>query len=180
MKKLIGIHGKARSGKDTCAKHLWVHHGFTRIAFADPLKIAVQAAFGLTDAQTWDDDLKEVVIPYWGLSPRRMFQLFGNEAMKPVFGSDHWIKRWAVTHSTLRETDDVVIPDVRHEDEAAFIRFHGGLIIHLHRDNLASVAAHSSEAGIKYREGDIRVVNNSTLDQLAFCLDSLVEGMDLR
>ena len=36
--KLIGITCKARSGKDTIARHLWAQHAFTRIAFADPLK----------------------------------------------------------------------------------------------------------------------------------------------
>jgi dephospho-CoA kinase len=57
--KLIGITGKARSGKDTIARHLWAQHAFTRIAFADPLKLAAQSIFGLTHDQTWNDDLKK-------------------------------------------------------------------------------------------------------------------------
>ena len=92
--KLIGITGEARSGKDTIAKHLWAEYGFTRIAFADPLKLAAQQMFGLSHAQTWDDSLKEVVIPHWGMTPRKIFQLMGTEASKPVFGEDVWVKRW--------------------------------------------------------------------------------------
>lgn len=180
MTKLIGITGKAYCGKDTCAAHLWTNHAFTRIAFADPLKLAVQAAFGLTESQTWEPEEKEEVIPYWGLSPRRMFQLFGNEAMKPLFGNEHWVKRWHVAYQLLKDTDNVVVPDVRFEFEAQKIRDLGGIIIHLQRDNVPSVAAHSSEAGIAFAFGDIRVTNNATLEHLAFQLDAIVEGMELR
>ena len=55
--KLIGITGKARSGKDAIAKFAWSQYGFTRIAFADAVKLSAQAKFGLTAAQTWDDEL---------------------------------------------------------------------------------------------------------------------------
>ena len=62
--KLIGLTGKARSGKDTVANYLFNQHGYTRIAFADPVKLAAQQVFGLTHEQTWVEGLKEVEIPY--------------------------------------------------------------------------------------------------------------------
>ena len=133
MKKLIGIAAKARSGKDTVATYLWERHAFTRIAFADPMKMAAQAMFGLTSEVTWQDDMKETVIPYWGMSPRQIFQLLGTECVKPHFGNDIWIKRFMLTYSVVAETDDVIIPDVRFTAEADFIRAKGGRIIHLIR-----------------------------------------------
>jgi hypothetical protein len=174
---LIGITGKARSGKDAIAKYLYAAHGFTRIAFADPLKMAAQSAFGLTNEQTWSDDLKEVVIDSWGLTPRRIFQLFGNEAMKPVFGDDHWINRWIISANTLID-DDIVVPDVRFEHEAAMIRRRGGIIVHVHRPAveglLGAAGAHSSEAGIDFRAGDFRIDNNGTLENLASKVDVML------
>jgi hypothetical protein len=83
--KLIGIVGKARSGKSSIAQHLWSEHAFTRIALADPLKLAAQQIFGLSDEQALRDEFKEIEIPFWGMSPRQMFQRIGTEASKPVF-----------------------------------------------------------------------------------------------
>ncbi len=40
---LIGISGRKRSGKDTLASRLISEHGFTRVAFADPLKATMPA-----------------------------------------------------------------------------------------------------------------------------------------
>lgn len=180
MTKLIGIHGKARSGKDTCAKHLWAEYGFTRIAFADPLKLAAANVFGLSREQTWDDTIKETTIPYWDLSPRRMFQLLGTDAVKPIFGEDVWIKRWLISYNFLKDTDDVVVPDVRSDLEAKAIRDLGGAILHLVRSDVVAVAAHSSESGITYQQGDFYLTNDGTIEQLNADLDDLVRQMDQR
>lgn len=173
MRKIIGIAGKARSGKDTIANYLWHQYGFTRTAFADPIKLAAAHMFGLSREQTWDDSLKEQVIPYWGMSPRRMFQLLGTEASKPVFGDDIWVKRLQLTLSGLRG-DDFVIPDVRHELEAEMIRKEGGIILHLYRDNAQAVAAHSSEVGIAVHPDDYQMENNGTLQDLYRRVDHLI------
>jgi dephospho-CoA kinase len=34
----IALTGKFRSGKDTAANHLYIRHGFDRVAFGDALK----------------------------------------------------------------------------------------------------------------------------------------------
>ena len=177
MKKLIGIAAKARSGKDTVATYLWERHAFTRIAFADPMKMAAQAMFGLTSEVTWQDDMKETVIPYWGMSPRQIFQLLGTECVKPHFGNDIWIKRFMLTYSVVAETDDVIIPDVRFTAEADFIRAKGGRIIHLIRGDAPAVNAHVSEAGVPFVEGDIVLFNNGTLEDLYSMVDTIVEAL---
>ncbi len=176
--KIYGIIGKARSGKDTVAKHLWAKHAVTRIAFADPLKLAAQHMFGLTGPQTWDDSLKEVVIPHWGMTPRRMFQLLGTEASKPIFGNDIWTKRWQVTYEILKDTDDVVIPDVRFDVEVDMIRSLGGYIIEVQRGHGldGDAGAHASESGISSMP-DYRLDNNGTLEELAKQIDDMVEHL---
>lgn len=175
--KLIGITGEARSGKDTIAKHLWAEYGFTRIAFADPLKLAAQQMFGLSHAQTWDDSLKEVVIPHWGMTPRKIFQLMGTEASKPVFGEDVWVKRWLMSYNVLKDTDDIVIPDLRFDIEADALRKLGGVIVEVRRDAAGltgEAAKHKSEAGIS-TPPDFVISNNGTFDELYAAVDLMLE-----
>jgi hypothetical protein len=62
-----------------------------------------------------------------------MLQLLGTEATKPVFGDDIWLKRWFLSYSAVRDTDHVVVPDVRFDVEADAIRRLGGTIIHIVR-----------------------------------------------
>lgn len=165
--RLIAITGKARSGKDTIAKHLWAHHGYTRIALADPIKLAVQDMFGLTAEQTWDADLKEIVIDYWGLSPREMFQQVGSNAMKPIFGDAVWFKRWLLSYGPLALTDDIVVPDVRFDDEATALLDYGAKIIEVIRGEklVGHTAEHESEAGLTIRPHFI-IRNDGTVEEL--------------
>lgn len=92
MTKIIGLAAVARSGKDTVASMLLKHPGVTTYALADPLKIGCQILFGLTDDETWNDDLKEKVIPHWGWSPRKFFQTVGTDWLREL-NSDHWLLR---------------------------------------------------------------------------------------
>ena len=165
--KLIGLTGKARSGKDTIAAYLWHSAGFTRIAFADPLKLAAQNIFGLTDGQTWDDELKEVVIDRIGMSPRQIFQKLGTEAVRNVFGEDTWTKRWMVGYSLFEESDDIVVPDVRFDNESGLIRSLGGVIVEVRRGPglVGSTGTHPSEHGLSTLP-DFVIENNGTLDDL--------------
>ena len=167
--KLIGIHGKARAGKDTFASFLVENHGFTKMAFADPIKWAVASAFGIPLGEVYSDEFKTTVHPTWNLTGRQILQQFGTEAMRDTFGRHFWVRRWMMDYSKLRTVSSVVVSDVREEHEAEVIRELGGLIVHLRRDSagLGGVEGnHSSEAGIKVEERDIVITNNDTLQRL--------------
>ncbi len=176
--KLIGITGKARSGKDAVAKFAWAQYGFTRIAFADPVKMAAQAKFGLTPEQTWSDELKEVVIPHWGMTPRQIFQMEGTEAGRNVFGGDLWIKRFMLSYNLLKGTDDIVVPDVRFDNEASAIRSLGGIVIEIRRGVAGltgASGAHVSESGLSL-PADHVIDNNGTLEDLYAAFEAIVFG----
>lgn len=90
--KVIGFGHRKRSGKDTCGQYMVAKHGFTRVAFADPLKQSARAIFGFTRDQCYGtDEQKEAVDPRWGFSPRYAMQTLG-EKMRGIFGDDVWIK----------------------------------------------------------------------------------------
>ena len=75
---IIGIIGKKRVGKDTVADYLVTEYGFEKMALADPMKKAVKEIFLMTDEQLWGSKKDEVDERY-GVSPRRILQVFGTE-----------------------------------------------------------------------------------------------------
>lgn len=50
---LIGMSGLANSGKDTAANFMVEHHGFVKIALADPLKRICKEVYDFSDEQLW-------------------------------------------------------------------------------------------------------------------------------
>lgn len=168
--KLIGIHGKARSGKDTFASVFVEEHGFVRMAFADPLKAATCMLFNWPADLVFSDEIKTFESPFWNLTGRQVFQKFG-DAMKRGFGDDFWVKRWAIDYAKIKDKHSVVVADVRTNAEADMIRGLGGIIVHVVRDGAGLKGLegmHNSEAGIAYNtKRDVRVDNNGTLAELA-------------
>ena len=77
-KIIIGLVAPKRSGKDTAANYLCSSYGFKKYNFADPLKNGIGTMFGLNYDQLYGDS-KEKVDPYWGVTPRELFQKIGTE-----------------------------------------------------------------------------------------------------
>lgn len=257
MRTIIGLAALARSGKDTVASMLLNIPGVAAFALADPLKVGCQTLFGLTDEETWQDDLKETPIGLWAKSPRELFQTVGTEWMRH-HNADHWLMRadreinppnrpttpstqqpplidlssydapfrlaaqsffdfsddqiwypvsskakdeyWGLTPADAvallkryaydlypdfdkirnqrpvsqptrqsqvpADAKTIIIKDVRFENEAAFLRSHNGEIWHISRPNLQRVNAHSSELGVAQATGDLRLINNGSLEDL--------------
>lgn len=92
MKKIIGLAALARSGKDTVASILMARHNVSAFALADPLKAGCQVLFGLSEAQAWDDQIKEQEITLWRRSPRRLFQEIGTDWMRD-HNPNFWLMR---------------------------------------------------------------------------------------
>ena len=169
--KLIGITGKARSGKDTAARVLIEQRGLINYSFADPMKEGVKVMFGLTEEHV-NGELKEQVIPEIGVSPRRILQTLGTEWGRDIIRSDLWVllaqQKWEAIKAATEGTfhGGMIVPDVRFEDEAAFIRDNGGLLIHIERKAAQEIEGHVSEAGVEWRKGDTRINNSGTLADL--------------
>lgn len=172
--KLIGLAGRAGSGKDTLAGLILEHVTGQQRAFADPLRRAAQAVFGLTDEQMSDRELKERVIPFWGRSPRQILQLLGTESVRDVFGPDTWVRAAALHLDALawcesRESlpiDVVIYTDCRFPEEAQWIRDNGGVVIEITRPDAVAVAAHSSEQPLPVELIDYAILNDGTIADL--------------
>jgi len=175
---MIGISGRARSGKDTVGEYLRNNHGFVTYAFADPIKKAASEMFGIPLNYFYEDNLKETVIQDWGFSPRQIIQKLGTEAGREIFRDDIWIKRAEVEwdnftfhnkksiEKNMSYYNGMAFTDVRFENEASMIRNNGGIIMHIKKDNVAHVSHHKSEDGIEIKDGDVTINNNKTIKEL--------------
>lgn len=169
---LIGITGKAGAGKDTLAAGLKGRSGVI-YSLASPLKRGIETMFGLPST-VWERDQKEVVIPWLGVSPRRLAQTLGTEWGRELIAPDVWLRvaERAITEA-LREGALVVVPDIRFDNEAEMIRRLDGIVVRVERD-VAAVEAHVSEAGIADCLVDV-VIENTAPTPWAFVNSAAAE-----
>jgi hypothetical protein len=163
MIKLIGISGKANVGKDYVARILKAR-GWTPFHFALHLKM---------DAIGKGEGTYEEVMVTKPPHVRRRLQLKGTEEGRMVYGEDIWIKTldaWLTYFSTQWQKNSFVIPDVRFENEAEYIKSRGGILIRvISEDRLSNSKlteeqkAHDSEIALDSLPDDYFngiVVNN--------------------
>lgn len=80
--EIIGLVGRKGSGKDTLAYHLCDFYGYEQLSLAGPLKESIGLLFNLSNEQIHDTKQKEIVDKRYGLTPRRLFQVFGTEIFR--------------------------------------------------------------------------------------------------
>jgi hypothetical protein len=178
MKNLVGVVGPKQSGKDTAVEYL-TKLGYTRYAFADPIKKGLKEMFGFTDEQLWgSDEQKEAIDQFWGISARRMAKLVGTELFQfdihkytqpGEFDVNRkvWVyafKKWYDTEIIKNPSLKIAISDMRFPHEAKFIRDMGGIIIKIDRPSIERNDTHASETEYQLIKEDYKVINDSTLE----------------
>lgn len=165
---IIGLTGYAQSGKDSVANILVNNYGYTRVAFADPIRellyqmnpavkdggYRVQST---VDAYGWD--VAKTAFP----EVRNMLQNLGVGARK-TFGDMFWVQQ------ALRQVSpegNFVITDVRYPNEAKAIRaYDNAQIWRIKRSGVDPVNTHASETAMDGEKVDQIFVNNGTLEDL--------------
>lgn len=170
QRRLIGIAGPARSGKDTLGKILQLVHNAKLYGFADPLKAAASKMFGIDPAIfSGDNPNREEIDPRWGYSPRHLLQLLGTEGGRYTFREDMWIinAQQALDKYRVENPDGLfVVTDVRFDNEASWIRSLGGCIVHMQRLNSGIQSDHSSEAGVCSTWEDFVMPNDGSISDM--------------
>jgi hypothetical protein len=183
MNLFIGLTGPARTGKTTTAQHLVLEHGFECYAFADPIRDALMSMFQLEPGD-FEGEKKEQPIAWLGRSPRQLMQLLGTEWGRHMISANLWLdltqQRLEASASGTWETPNFVISDVRFENEADFIRQHGGVIVHLQRSDAPKVNPHASEAGVSLHKDDLVLVNDGDLPTLYAQIERLQQTLAQR
>lgn len=176
---LIGITGKAFCGKDSVANIIKAQDKrFLKYSFAAPIKSVCKDLFEWDESHV-NGDLKEVVDPFWGVSPRYAMQKFGTEFGRDLINKNMWVMK---AQKVLDKHKFVVVPDVRFPNEVAWIRQNNGLLIKVERPGAETTALnqHASEMGIGDEFGkvptDTIIVNDGDLSHLTKVVVTILEN----
>lgn len=158
MAQIIGISGKARSGKDSLFA-IAAKDGFVRLSFAEELKSRIRRDFPFLTTDHTDGDLKEIPMPQLsGHTPRELMIDYGTHLFRK-YDNDYWVKAMVTKLRSLPSDAKVMITDVRFPNEAAAVHGVGGKLIRLERhhdrDTMVSEATKQS-------------VSETALDDFAF------------
>lgn len=179
---LIGIAGRARSGKTTTAEHIAACLSLDLYHIAYPVKQACAAALSITPLQ-FDALNRNKKLPELNLTPREFMQYMGDLLI--TANSHFLINRTKYTIETdygdhWQNTAGYVIGDVRTVNEADYIYQNGGFLIHVQRDETAQTPAHRTENDLTIRECDYLITNNGDIRELQKKLDTLVDVLKHR
>lgn len=196
MKVVIAITGQKRAGKDSLAKILMLKNkSFVKYAFADPVRDAAKAFFGWNDYM-FDDEHKEVIDPYWGISPRQALQFIGTEVGREGFakqfpefaavtGSNIWINRAKKFIEELPKGKNAVISDMRFLNELYSVvdlpeKDYKVITVGIRRPG-ANGDMHASETEVEdcINRCKYEFVNDGSFDELEDYADAILMGEGL-
>lgn len=186
MPKIIAICGAKRCGKDVLAEHLVKKYNYERVAFADPLKLAVKNLFKFDDDQVGigkdnGNDRKDIIDENWGVTPRSVLQFFGTEIMQekiqdilPNINRNFFantLKNYIINKMNTNNEQRFVISDLRfmHEYEMLFsiskMRKSDIVIIRIIRpSNIYVEEPHISEIEYMKIPCDVVIINDDTIE----------------
>lgn len=155
---VLMVSGYKRAGKDTVAnmiKEIVEEKGakVEILSFASPLKQITKAIFEITDEQLDDfkNNEKGIFVKHSHkyreqlTDFRKVLQRVGNEAIKPIFGDDVWLKEMN-KKIKLSDADLIVIPDFRFliEDNIP-----NSITIRVNNDDIKNDSEHPSETELE-------------------------------
>lgn len=189
---LIGLTGRAGSGKDTVASILLRHRAGARYAFADPLRAEVADAFGVDTELLGDRDLKDrphealrlsrcrdidfvAAVHAVGIAPRDDSPCSPGQVLQ--WWCTYYRRMQALGYCLHAATRRVaaareagvplmVICDCRFPNEATWVKRQGGELWRIRRRHVPSVHTHTSESALDGYPVDVSIANDEDLAAL--------------
>lgn len=179
----IGLSGYAGSGKDTVAQTLVDEYGYTRVAFSDAVRDALDALNPyVLSPSPYGHELHSVqtVVDYIGWDSaksgysdiRRLLQRMGTEVGREIFGENIWVD--IAMRRVEKINGPVVFTDVRFPNEYRAIAEMGGALWHVERPGVGPVNKHGSETDLDAEQFDVRIYNGNSLEDLADCVRAIM------
>lgn len=191
---VVGLSGYAGAGKDSVADILVSDYGFTKMAFAAPLKAMLRrldpiighelyagccnecsdipevTEVRMSDAAKFGFDDQSLKHSPWADEVRNLWQTFGTEVFREE-DEDFWVNMAA---GALGESpaDRVVFTDVRFENEAEWIYWLSedprteSSVWRVARPDHHPDTVHVSEQMVGLLEEEVTILNDGTLDDL--------------
>lgn len=173
--KIIGLVGKAGAGKTTIAKHLEQHHGFKRMAFADPLKQMLIKAGMCTHDECY---VQKTEMSRW------LLQKIGTDIFRMQVNPRFWIdlaieEACRIMDSIGDDAVKIVFDDVRFTEEAeAILSDLGGILVKVERMGHVDATAgteHASESQVdKIRYNRIIRAESGDTQKLILCIEEIL------
>lgn len=195
---IIGISGKAQSGKDTVCKMLrytiWYYKTSQRLksfgvdhynecynnnsvlsrhwyhtSFANKLKQCLSDILNVSISKFEDNEFKKSEVKWLGITVRELLQKFGT-AIRNGVCDDFWVKACLKDYE---KWDNWIISDVRFRSEAKGIKDLEGIIVRVNREG-AGAGNHISEIDLDDYSFDYVINNDGDMEDLllkvkAFC-----------
>ena len=132
-RRIVGFIGVIGSGKDHKADKYVFENGFTRISFADPLRLLLSTILGkdiVYDNYNKFKNTNIIVGFFWRMFSGRDFIQRLGDGIRLVFGEDLFLNIMDKKIESLsHEHPGVVVPDVRYLNEAMYVLEVGGQLI---------------------------------------------------
>ena len=195
---IIGISGKAQSGKDTVCKMIaytvWYYNYSQRLepfgidhynshqysiwgvdywhkSFADKLKQCLSDILSVRIDKFEDNEFKKSEVEWLGITVRELLQKFGT-AIRNEVCDDFWVKACLKDYE---KGDNWLISDTRFKSEAKGIKDLEGIIVRVNREG-AGAGNHISEVDLDDYQFDYVIDNNGSMEDLLlkvkeFCIN---------
>lgn len=172
----IALLGRAQAGKDTVGARLVARFGYTRLAFADPLKdmaveinpIVARDGIGefrlapLVNAYGWDRAKTEFP------EVRRILQSVGQGIRDR--DPNYWVS--VLQRNMRRLSGPIVVTDVRYMNEVNALEDYGFRAVRVIRPGIPEMN-HSSETALEDFCAGVNIMNTGTLEDLRALADTL-------
>ena len=199
---IIGFAGRIGSGKDTCAHRLLDRYGFSRVSFAEALKVEVATKFNRTlrahllmvnsniraaDAAgkmtevAWEAQIHKILWLERDGVTRAILQEMGTDVRR-ADDPEYWIKQWDKAVDKAGEGAQIVVTDVRFPNELDALRRRGGKLVRVERPSLPPLGKtpHPSENSLDYfKDWDAVLMNVGSVADLWGKIDHVAKSWGL-
>lgn len=161
---IIGLTGKKFHGKDTAGSIMKnLNNQVVLLSFASPIKKALSVIHEIPENFFDDPELKEKVCPEWGRSPRDLAKWLGTDVYRNQFDENIWLKNMEMRICKKYLGYDIIVTDVRFDNEAELIHKLGGVVWRIDAsERVSSTDSHVTEKGIRDELVDMTLYNNGT------------------
>lgn len=173
MQRVILLTGFAGAGKSHAARELMraglvgLTHGATmvaRLSFADPLKAAACAMFGMPRSVAWGNQEAREAWTYSGRNGREWLQWLGTDVGRRLIGPDHWVDMARAEMAKLSPRAILIFDDCRFPNEAQVVP--DPFIVEVQRPGGRGVNGHISEHAHLSIKPHAVLMNDGDLEQL--------------
>lgn len=170
MQKIIGIAGFAQSGKNTLGSHIENRYGYMTDSFAAPIYKGLASILAMQPRELEMYKEEGLTNAVTGKTYREMLQTLGTEWGRDLIHPHIWVN--LLEQRVKQHYRNVVITDVRFDNEAESIQRMGGKVIMVVRDHKKiSENLHKSETSLT--NFDFTLTNFGTIEELHKQFDKL-------